>query len=93
MPRVNLGKSLMRDAPPIDWMRAAILERIAVSGLTLKTVANAADINYETFRRYIRVSPWEWPIAVRERVCDILGLVPIQTVQTAPSEDFRKGKR
>ena len=93
MPRVNLAKNLLKDAPPIDWMRAAILERIDVLGYDLKTLSKIAEVDYGTFRHYIRKSPWEWPNEVRNRVCDVLGLIPVQTVQTAPLEDYRKGKR
>lgn len=76
MPKTKLGEQFSApDAPPIDWMWAAVLERKAVKGLSLKDLAKIADVSYETMRQYIGKSPWDWPRAPRERVCRALGLV------------------
>ena len=75
-----------RDAPPIDWLWAAILERKMVLKIDLKQMAEIAGVSYETMRRYIGQSPWEWSADARTRVCKEFGLKPIQTVQPAPDE-------
>lgn len=60
----------IRKAPPIDWLRAAILERKDVYNLDLRQMAEIAGVSYEQMRRYIRRSPWEWPRHMRDNVCD-----------------------
>lgn len=60
--------------PPIDWLRAAVLERKAVKRLDLKQMANIACVSYERMRHMICVSPWDWPRDIRERVCSHLGI-------------------
>jgi len=75
MPKVKLSRFAEKEAPPIDWMWAAVLERKAVKGLDVKELAKIAEVSYETMRQYIRKSPWDWPRAPREKVCRALGLV------------------
>lgn len=57
------------NAPPIDWLWAAILERKAQYGWDLQTMATAGGTSYAVMRRLIRESPWNWPKDVRENVC------------------------
>lgn len=63
-------KPIMRKAPPIDWLWAAVLERKQVYNLDLRQMAEIAGVSYEQMRRYIRRSPWEWPRHMRDNVCD-----------------------
>lgn len=90
MPKTKLADYISaqkrRDAPPIDWLWAAILERKMVLKIDLKQMAEIAGVSYETMRRYIGQSPWEWSADARTRVCKGFGLKPIQTVQPAPDE-------
>lgn len=88
MPKVRLADSIRRNAPPIDWLWAAVLERKMVLGYDLKQLAGIAGVDYATMRRYITISPWEWGAEARTKVCKELGLKPIQTVQFAPGEDW-----
>ena len=74
MPSTKLGEKHSQKDPPIDWLHAAVLERKAVKGLSLKQMAKMAGISYDAMRQYIRVSPWNWPFVVRKNVCNGLGL-------------------
>lgn len=97
MPKVKLSRFSAKDAPPIDWLWAAVLERKTVLGYDLKQIAEAGGCSYDIMRRYIRKSPWSWPPEVRAKVCAFLGLQPqISVVQggTVPHEVVRqKGVR
>lgn len=68
MPKVN-QKYSPHKAPPIDWLRAAILERQKVYGYDLKKMAKIAGVEYGTMRSMMRKSPWEWSKVTRENVC------------------------
>lgn len=74
MPKTRLDAFHKSADPPIDWLHAAVLERKAVKGLSLKQMAKIAGISYDAMRQYIRVSPWNWPFVVRKNVCNGLGL-------------------
>lgn len=89
MPKSKLADMISakkKDAPPIDWLWAAILERKMVLGIDLKQMSQIAGVSYETMRHMIKKSPWEWSADARTRVCVEFGLKPIQTVQPAPGE-------
>lgn len=88
MPRTKLTEKYCRN-PPIDWVRAAVLERQAVLGYDLKKLSAVGGISYDYMRRLIRVSPWEWPVGVRCRICDELGLKLIMGVEGMPKEESR----
>lgn len=91
MPKSKLSDLISekkRDAPPIDWLWAAILERKMVLGVDLKQMSIIAGVSYESMRRMITKSPWEWSADARTRVCKEFGLRPIQTVQPAPDETW-----
>ena len=83
MPRTNLDRYA---APPIDWLRAAILERMAALHVSQKDLADAAHISYELMRKYFTRSPWSWPDEVRNSVCRKLGLRPMRGVYGMPQE-------
>ena len=68
MPKVKTSE------PPIDWLRAAVLERKAVKSLDLKTMAKIACVSYERMRHLILKSPWDWPRDIRESICANLGI-------------------
>ena len=91
MPKSKLADVISakkRDAPPIDWLWAAVLERKMVLGYDLKQMAEVAGISYDTMRKWILKSPWEWSADARTRVCQAFGIKPIQTVQPAPDETW-----
>lgn len=54
--------------------------------LGLKQMAEITGVSYETMRRYIRMSPWEWGRKPREQMCRGLGLKLIETVDGRPQE-------
>ena len=70
-----------KKAPPIDWLWAAILERKMRYHVDLKQLAEVAGVSYDTMRRYITISPWEWMEGARNRVCKEFGLTPVKTVK------------
>lgn len=77
MPKTKLDKLAI---PEIDWLRAVILERMAVKGITRKDLAKTANVCYETMREYFTYSPLDWPADVREAVCKRLGVKTIVEV-------------
>ena len=88
MPKVKLAENLRRNAPPIDWLWAAVLERKTRFKYDLRVLAEVAGVDYGTMRKYIRMSPWEWGEDARNRVCKELGVTPVKTVRFAPPEDW-----
>lgn len=88
MPRTKLGEAIKQNStPPIDWLRAAVLERQAVLGYDLKQLAVVGGISYDSMRKLIRVSPWDWPAPVREKVCRKLGVTPVRGVAGMPLQE------
>lgn len=78
------------DAPPIDWLWAAVLERKMVYGYDLKKMADIACVAYPTMREYITKSPWSWSADARNRVCHEFGIEPVQSVRLL-APDIEKG--
>lgn len=87
MPKVNLNYRSTKNAPPIDWLWAAVLERKVVLGYDLKLMARIAGVSYETMRQYIRKSPWDWDDGARDRICKEFCIVPQRTVTYAPPQE------
>lgn len=85
MPRTKLDETFNPKAPPIDWTRAAVLERQAVMGFTTKQLAEIGGISYDRMRHLIRLSPWDWPSEVRSKVCRTLGVKLVRSVEGAPT--------
>lgn len=83
MPRTKLEKF---STPEIDWLKAAILERMDALDVTQKDLAESAHISYELMRKYFTRSPWAWPADVRGAVCRKLGLRPLRGVYGMPEE-------
>ena len=70
MPRTKFDKPKY---PPINDLRAAILERKFVSGLGWKEIGEAAGISETAMRKLVSTkAPEEWPIKVRTAVCRLL---------------------
>lgn len=82
MPKIN-RKYSTNQAPPIDWLWAAVLERQKVYGYDLKEVAQIAGVDYGNMRNLWRKSPWEWKKEPRERVCRHFGI----NISVTPSID------
>ena len=62
------------NAPTIDWLWAAVLERQKVYGYDLKEMAVIAGVEYGHMRQLWRKSPWEWKKEPRDRVCRHFGI-------------------
>ena len=91
MPKIKMNYRSAKNAPPIDWLWAAVLERKMVLGFDLKMMAKVAGVDYDTMRHYIRKSPWEWGDKARASICVAFGIVPTRTVQFAPPQDWGRG--
>ena len=91
MPKIK--PSYCSKKPPIDWLWAAVLERKIVFGYDLKMMAKAGGVSYDTMRRYIRVSPWEWSASVRKRICDEFGISTKVSVGLADMPEQNKARR
>lgn len=76
-----------REVPPIDWLWAAVLERKMRLGIDLKQMAEIGGVTYDTMRKLIHMSPWEWGDDTRNKICKALYLKPIQTVQFQPPDE------
>ena len=87
MPRTRLtAKYCEPKWPPIDWLRAAILERQAVLGYDLKKLAAVGGVSYDSMRSWIRRSPWDWPASLRDKICRELGVQPVRGVAGMPMQ-------
>ena len=60
--------------PPIDWLKAAILERMAAFGFTREDVSTLAGISAGTFRGMMAKPPAEWDHHQRHAVLSALHL-------------------
>ena len=74
MPRTIFDTYTEESAPPIDWLMAAILERMRVLKLNQMDLAVAAHVRHDTMRKYMMRSPTTWPQDVRDNVCNLLGI-------------------
>ena len=72
-------------APPIDWLWGAILERQRVYGMSIEDLATVAGVTYASMRNMITKSPWSWRREPRERLCDYFGI----SISITPSTDGR----
>lgn len=67
--------------PPINQLRAAILERKFVGHYTWEDLANVAHIQPATMRALIiRKDPEEWPKDIRASICRYLDIKVTQTI-------------
>ena len=88
MPRTRLGQKYSEpQRPPIDWLRAAYLERSAALGYSLKRLSVIGGISYDSMKQWNRKSPWDWPPALRDKICRELGITPVRGVQGMPGGD------
>lgn len=83
MPKTKLQAKFCPD-PPIDWLRAACLERRVALGYNLTELSKVAGVSYDYMRHLWAKSPWDWPAGVRGRICTKLGIKPIQGVEGSP---------
>lgn len=85
MPRTKLGDKYSKPkAAPIDWLKAAILERMDALGYTLKRLAEESGIEYESLRWLMRKPPMDWKRPQRDAVCKVLGIELLVTVAGQP---------
>ena len=85
MPRTKLGDKYSRPKEPeIDWLKAAMLERMDAKRLTMKELSEASGICYATMRVLMRKSPRDWNTQQRDRVCAVLGIQTVRQVVGAP---------
>ena len=88
VPKVNLSRYSQSKAPPIDWLWAAILERMKVRGYDLKRMAEIAGVSYEYMRRLINQPTNTWPYGALSNICTEFGIALVPTVDssTPPKE-------
>ena len=91
MPNYKQKKITKKNAPPIDWLWAAVLERKMVYGLDLKIMSEICGVSYPTMRRYIGCSPWTWKPEARTKLCKALGITAIQSVRLSDPGRGAKG--
>ena len=78
MPRTRFDKPRY---PPINNLRAAILERKFVAGMSWDDLASAAGISGASMRKLATAKPPdEWPPKVRTGVCRLLDIKVSTTV-------------
>ena len=58
--------------PPIDWLKAAILERMAAFGFTREDVCTLAKISAGTFRNMMNEPPTAWDQKQRRAILNAL---------------------
>ena len=85
MPRTRFDNLNKPKDPPIDWVKAAMLERMDAKHMQLKELSAATGICYETLRWLMRRSPMDWKREQREGVCRALGIETVLTVVGQPN--------
>lgn len=81
MPRTKQDRK-----PPVDLLKAVILERKLVYGLTYEDLAESAKINATYLRKLMsKTNTDEWSPDVRRAVCRALG-INIQTTLSLVSD-------
>ena len=65
---------MARKDPPIDWLKAAILERMYALRLTREDVCTLSGISAGTFRGMMNRPPAEWEHRQRSAVLSALHL-------------------
>lgn len=75
MPKVNL----IRD-PPIDMLKAVILERKDAKKWTFKDLSIHTGYSEVSLRRMFQKRPWDWTPQARKKICKALG-VPEQILK------------
>lgn len=89
MPKTRFD-AFKKNAPPIDWLHAAILERKITYGYDLKKMAVVASVSYEYMRRLITLPPNRWPYGALTKVCEEFGIKMIPSVDgSTPEEVFK----
>lgn len=58
--------------PPIDWMKAVILERMEAFGFCREDVCTLANISQPTFRSMMREPAMKWEYSKRKAVLKAL---------------------
>lgn len=74
MPKTVFDRYAENEIPEIDWLMAAVLERLWALNFTYKDLADACGVNYCTMRKYMNRRSAYWPSEVREHICDFLGI-------------------
>ena len=63
----------MKD-PPIDWLKAAILERMEATGFTRDDLCKLAGISVPTFRGMMKADAATWDSSIRRSILKALHL-------------------
>lgn len=60
--------------PPIDWLKALVLERLEAQNLDLKKLAALTGYEYSYTRKMNVVPSSDWKQAYKKAVCAALGI-------------------
>lgn len=75
--------------PPIDWLKAAILERKAVMKLGWEDIAESAGVTCQVIRHLAAKKHTEdWPANIRKKVCSQLGIEAKLVITGVHENDF-----
>ena len=77
-----------KKAPQVDWLWAAILERMRVNGYDLKRMAVVAGVGYEYMRKLINRPTTEWPHGALSNICKEFGIRLLPSVGGSTPEDL-----
>lgn len=79
MPRTRFDKPKY---PPIDKLKACLLERKLIMGLEYKDLADAANITNDYMRKLMsKRHTDDWPVDVKKAVCRKCGLTVKMVVE------------
>ena len=67
--------------PPIDLLKAVIMERQSTLHISHKDLAEVSDMTYSSFRKMFCRHTDDWNPEVRRRVCRALGINIRKTIQ------------
>lgn len=84
MPRTRFDKPKY---PPIDKLKACVLERKLVMGFDYSDLAEAAKVSSDHMRKLMsKRHTDEWPVEIRKAVCRKCGLTVKTVVEVAEWE-------
>ena len=79
----EMASNLRKNGPPVDWLRAIILERRIAYRYDLKTLAEVTNLSYGELRKQNMNPPADWTPKYRDAVCEALGIEAEVSVSTS----------
>ena len=91
MPKTGEKKKIEPTYPPINWLRAAMIDRKNQLKMSWDDIGEAVGTTGGALRQlmYSTPDPWDWPQYTRQKVCRVLGVETRQYVVGSPEDPCR----